>query len=98
MGELQSLRHKFQCQQGRLQEILVCLDVGMSYLHDPRQLKDYFAVGAFRFYTDTDTDKPNALFYRLFTTSIATRNSSVVHPIAVPRHRQQLPHQANVVC
>ena len=44
MGELQSLRHKFQCQQGRLQEILVCLDVGMSYLHDPRQLKDYFAV------------------------------------------------------
>ena len=44
LGELQSLRHKFQCQQGRLQEILVCLDVGMSYLHDPKQLKEYFAV------------------------------------------------------
>jgi hypothetical protein len=44
LGEFQSLRHKFQCQQGRLQEILVCLDVGMSYLHDAKQLKEYFAV------------------------------------------------------
>ena len=43
-GELQSLRHKFQNQQSRLQEILVCLDVGMTYLYDAKQLKEYFAV------------------------------------------------------
>lgn len=43
-SELQSLRRKFQNQQGRLQEILVCLDVGMTYLHDHNQLKEYFTV------------------------------------------------------
>lgn len=44
LGELQILRHKFQNQQSRLQEILVCLDVGMTYLHDTKQLKEYFCV------------------------------------------------------
>lgn len=48
-GELQSLRHKFQNQQSRLQEILVCLDVGMTYLYDAKQLKEYFAVSKFSF-------------------------------------------------